>query len=145
MSKQQFNIENNARCILGRGCDPVRAAFAKNKFETEFNKLGVNLKFFAATSDKQLMDLLNSNISFELFFMAPGACGIKKREPNRKLPGGEMTFDETISLIKYYLPNITVKYIEDVGEFMNIVSEELKLGVINKNIEKTSEDWPFVD
>ena len=77
--------------------------------------------------------------------MAPGACDIKKREPTRKLPGGEMTFDETISLVKYYLPNITVKYIEDVGEFMNIVSEELKLGVINKNIEKTSEDWPFVD
>ena len=138
-------MENNTRYILGRGCDPVRAAFAKNKFETEFNKLGVNLKFFAATSDKQLVDLLNSNIPFELFFMAPGACGIKKREPNRKLPGGEMTFDETISLVKHYLPNITVKYIEDVGEFMNIVSEELKLGVINKNIEKTSEDWPFVD
>ena len=138
-------MENNTRYILGRGCDPVRAAFAKNKFETEFNNLGVNLKFFAATSDKELVDLLNSNISFELFFMAPGACGIKKREPNRKLPGGEMTFDETISLVKNYIPNITVKYIEDVGEFMNIVSEELKLGVINKNIEKTSEDWPFVD
>ena len=145
MSEQQFDMENNTRYILGRGCDPVRAAFAKNKFETEFNNLGVNLKFFAATSDKQLVDLLNSNISFELFFMAPGACGIKKREPNRKLPGGEMTFDETISLVKNYIPNITVKYIEDVGEFMNIVSEELKLGVINKNIEKTSEDWPFVD
>jgi hypothetical protein len=138
-------MENNTRYILGRGCDPVRAAFAKNKFETEFNNLGVNLKFFAATSDKELVDLLNSNISFELFFMAPGACGIKKREPNRKLPGGEMTFDETISLVKNYIPNITVKYIEDVGEFMNIISEELKLGVINKNIEKTSEDWPFVD
>ena len=145
MSEQQFDMENNTRYILGRGCDPVRAAFAKNKFETEFDKIGVSLKFFAATSDKQLIDLLSSNISFELFFMAPGACGIKKREPNRKLPGGEMTFDETISLVKNYIPNITVKYIEDVGEFMNIVSEELKLGVINKNIEKTSEDWPFVD
>jgi hypothetical protein len=145
MSEQQFNMENNTRYILGRGCDPVRAAFAKNKFETEFDKLGVSLKFFAATSDKQLIDLLNSNISFELFFMAPGACGIKKREPNRKLPGGEMTFDETISLVKNYIPNITVKYIEDVGEFMNIISEELKLDVINKSVEKTSEDWPFVD
>jgi len=28
---------------------------------------------------------------------------------------------------------------------MNIISEELILGEINKNIEKTSEDWPFVD
>jgi hypothetical protein len=28
---------------------------------------------------------------------------------------------------------------------MNIISEELNLGEINKNIEKTSEDWPFVD
>jgi len=134
-------MSKNKRYILGRGCDPIRAAFAKNKFETEFNKLGVNLKFFAATSDKQLIDLLNSNIPFELFFMAPGACGIKKREPNRNLPGGERTFNETITLVKNYIPNITIKYIEDVGEFMNIISEEL----IFKNIEKTSEDWPFVD
>ncbi len=139
-------LENNKiRYILGRGCDPVRAAFAKKKFETEFNKLGVNLKFFAATSDKQLIDLLNSNMPFELFFLAPGACGIKKREPNRNLPGGERTFDETIILVKNHIPNITIKYIEDVSKFMNIISEALNLGEINKNIEKTSEDWPFVD
>ena len=139
-------MENNKiRYILGRGCDPVRAAFAKKKFETEFNKLGFNLKFFAATSDKQLIDLLNSNMPFELFFLAPGACSIKKLEPNSNLPGGKRTFDETIILVKNYIPNITIKYIEDVSKFMNIISEELNLGEINKNIEKTSEDWPFID
>ena len=137
-------MENNKiRYILGRGCDPVRAAFAKKKFENEFSKLGVNLSFYAATSDKQLIELLNSNIPFELFFLAPGACGIKRREPNRYLPGGERTFDETIALVKNYIPNIV--YIEDVSNFMNIISKTLNLGITNKNIQKTSEDWPFVD
>ena len=37
-----------------------------------------------------------------------------------------------------------INYLKKFG-IMNIISEELNLGEINKNIEKTSEDWPFVD
>ena len=133
------------RYILGRGCDPIRAKFAKKKFENEFSKLGVNLNFSTATTQNELIQLLNSKIPFELFFLAPGACYIKKTNPNSKLPGGNLTFDETIILVKKYLPNITIRYLEDVSDFMSIVSDALGLGKISNNIKKSSEDWPFID
>ena len=133
------------RYILGRGCDPIRAGFAKKKFEKEFSKLGVNLNFSTATTQNELIQLLNSKIPFELFFLAPGACNIKKTNPNSRLPGGNLTFDETIILVKKYLPNITIRYLEDVSDFMSIVSDALGLGKFDKDIKKSSDDWPFID
>ena len=47
--------------------------------------------------------------------------------------------------MKKYFPNITIKYLEDVSDFMGIISDGLGLGKLNKEIKKSSEDWPFVD
>ena len=49
------------RAILGRGCDPTRAAFAKRTWEPV-----LNADVDTATSDKELMDRLTSGKKYEV-------------------------------------------------------------------------------
>lgn len=55
--------------VLGRGCDPARAAFAKKAWEPV-----LNCEIDTATSDQQLVQLLTSGKKYSVFFIAPGQC-----------------------------------------------------------------------
>lgn len=56
------------RAIIVRGCDPVRAAFAKKNWEP---MLGITID--TATSDKELFEKVKKN-NYEVFAFAPGQC-----------------------------------------------------------------------
>lgn len=60
------------RNILGRGCDPARAAFAKKAWEPV---LGCNID--TATSDQELKHFLTTK-KYSVFFIAPGQCALIK-------------------------------------------------------------------
>ena len=61
------------RFVLGRGCDPARAAFAAREWSP---LLGVQID--SATSDAELRTKLRSGRKYDVFFIAPGQCQLIK-------------------------------------------------------------------
>ena len=123
-----------SRYILGRGCDPVRAAFAKKNWEPI-----LNAQIDCATSDDELITYLTSGIPYSVFFLAPGMCSLIKC--------GRVDGQRIKQLVLQYQPNIQVVNIENVSQSMQLLSQAL--GDDNnggsKAMSANSSAWPFVD
>ena len=63
-------MESAKKAIIGLGCDPNRAAFAKKMWEPK-----LNVEMDAAHSVKSLLEMVGSK-RYEVFFIAPGMCSL---------------------------------------------------------------------
>lgn len=119
------------RSILGRGCDPVRAAFAKKQWEPV---LGVDID--TATSDQQLVQLLTSGKKYSVFFLAPGQCQLVK--------AGRVDWDLMQKTVKQHQPECKIVQVPDVAEGLSVLSEALGVDGVG-DVKPLTEAWPFVD
>ncbi len=119
------------RKILGRGCDPVRARFAKESWEPV---LGAEI--FTATSNEELQEYLTNGNKYEIFFIAPGMCSLIK--------SGRINGDALRQLVLKYQPDIKFVVINDVSEALPKLSEALGTTAV-PGVQPLTEDWPFLD
>ena len=118
-------------CILGRGCDPVRAAFAKEQWEPI-----LDCEIDTATSDKELLNHLKSGKRYKVFFLAPGQCSLAK--------AGIIKVADMISEVEKHQPGIKILMIDEVSKALPMLSNALGRSEV-KGVKSNSGDWPFVD
>ena len=116
------------RSIIGLGCDPKRAEFAKKNWAP---RLGVQMD--AAHDLKSLISMIGSK-EYAVFFIAPGMCYLLGED------GSEKVFKQ----VKSIQPNIKCVLIEDVSKSLSILSKALDLDGY-KDVQPMTNDWPFVD
>lgn len=123
--------------ILGRGCDPARAAFAKTSWESQLNAI-----IDTATSDAQLLQSLTSGIKYDLFFIAPGQVQL--------IQMGRVDGNAMKTLVLEHQPHIKIIEVSDVSRAISLMSQALGPGLMkcssaSKNVKVRTEDWPFAD
>jgi len=116
------------RWIIGMGCDPNRANFAKKNLAP---RLGVEMDF--ARNVETLLSMVKSK-EYAVFFIAPGMCSLLGEEGGKKVA----------AKVKEIQPKIAFLMITDVSQTMAMLSKALGLND-TKDIAPMSEDWPFVD
>ena len=124
-------MSTTRKSILGRGCDPVRAAFAKKQWEPALN---ADIHF--ATSDDELARYLSTGKIYDIFAIAPGYCSL--------VDSGCIDGDKLIAQVRKHQPQITVVRMRDVSEALPLLSQALGRAPID-GISANSIDWPFVD
>lgn len=118
------------RAILGLGCDPVRAEFARKAWEPV---LGVDVE--TATDFETLWARLATK-RYELFFIAPGMCQLAARGI---VDGGAIK-----ARVLAAQPHIKIVEIGDVSKALPLLSSALG-GPSIEGAKPRTEDWPFVD
>lgn len=120
------------RAIIGRGCDPVRAAHTKN-----WEPL-LKVRVDCYTSDLELLKRAGApGAKYEAFFVAPGACSLMR--------GGAWDGATVIDQVKALQPGIKVLLIEDVTHGLQQLAQVLELKEGMKETKPLTADWPFVD
>ena len=120
------------RAIIGRGCDPVRAAHTKN-----WEPL-LQVRVDCCTSDAELLKTVGTpGVKYEAFFVAPGACSLMR--------GGAWDGEAVIERVRQLQPGIKVLLIEDVTHGLQQLARVLGLKEELKETKPLSADWPFVD
>jgi hypothetical protein len=122
------------RAILGRGCDPVRAAHA-SKAWAPLLKADV----FCVTSDEDLEVQLKSGTKFSAFFIAPGYCSLAAA---RRVDGPGM-----LAMVERYQPGCPVVFVEQVEHGLQQLAEVLDGEGAAKlpSVKTMTADWPWVD
>lgn len=121
------------KMILGRGCDPVRAKFAKDNWEPLLN---AGMDF--ATSDEMLLKRLTSGTRYDVFFVAPGQCQLIRM--------GLVNLEAMKSLVHKHQPWAKFLLVEDVTTAVSQLAAAIGNDNCNaKDVAKLSNDWPFVD
>ena len=123
------------RAVLGRGCDPARAAHASKAWPAV-----LNADVFCVTSDEDLLTQLKSGTKFSAFFVAPGYCTLAKE---RRVDGPGM-----LALVEQYQPGCPVVFVEQVEQGLKLL-----VGVLDGEVAAASlpdvrtmtADWPWVD
>lgn len=122
------SASSQQRAIIGLGCDPARAAFAKKTWEP---KLGVRVD--VTHNVKDLLRAVESR-RYEVFFIAPGMCQLLSAKEQQELA----------DLILEKQPHIKVVVIEHVSSSIEKLSIALGLNALQK-VSPMTEAWPFVD
>ena len=117
-----------SRVILGMGCDPNRAAFAKKNW---CPRLGVDMDF--ARDAYSVFRMVQAK-DYAVFFVAPGMCSLL----------GKDGVEEVFERVKAIRPNIKCVYITDVTQAISVLSNALGVQGL-KDVNSMSSDWPFVD
>jgi hypothetical protein len=120
-----------AKRVIGRGCDPARAAFASKQWS---EILGCQV--ITTTDDETLYKKLKEGPPYDVFFMAPGlcqldACGVYN---GKKLK-------EDVAKLN---PGIKIIEITDVAKGLSMISEAIN-GKQVTDVKPSTEAWPFVD
>ena len=116
------------RSILGMGCDPNRAAFAKSNWAP---RLGVDMD--AAHDASEVFRMLQVK-DYVVFFVAPGMCYLL----------GGAGLQDLFNRVKAIRPNTKCVYFTDVSQAMTVLSNALGLQGFN-DVSAMSADWPFID
>ena len=117
--------------ILGRGCDPARARYAKEAWEPI---LGAEIS--TATSNEELLAFLTNGYKYDVFFIAPGMCSLIK--------SGRINGDALRELVLKYQPDIKFVVINDVADALPKLSEALGAAIV-PGVQPLTDEWPFLD
>ena len=121
------------RWIIGMGCDPNRANFAKKNWAP---RLDVEME--VAHDLESLINMINAK-EYAVFFIAPGMCSILGGS------GSEKVFKQVKAIqINKFNSNIKCVLIEDVTTALAVLSGALGLDGF-KDLQPMTNDWPFID
>ena len=123
------------RAVLGRGCDPARAAHASKAWPAL-----LKADVICATNDADLLTHLKSGTKFSAFFIAPGYCQLAAA---RRVDGPGM-----LALVEQYQPGCPVVFVEQVEQGLKLLAGVLDGEVAADklpDIKRMTADWPWVD
>ena len=123
------------RAVLGRGCDPMRAAHASKAWPPL-----LKADVVCVTSDEELEKQLKSGTKFSAFFVAPGYCQLAKE---RRVDGPGM-----LALVEKHQPACPVVFVEQVEQGLKLLAGVLDGEVAASSlpdVKTLTADWPWVD
>lgn len=125
-------MSTTKKYVLGRGCDPVRARFAKQSWEPV-----LNCEIDTATSDEEFRSFVTSGKKYDVFFIAPGQCSL--------IRSGRVDANFMKNLIATHQPQCKSILIPDVSQALPLLAEALGSDKPIPGVAPLTQAWPFID